>query len=179
MTKSTSSVRIRLLLALLLETNSLRKVHLKPPTSSISKLAVFSSPTSSQDTRIGHFNKLNPLDNDAKIFATILTSIVISQTPLMTLAINTFILAPIITVTNTFDSSKPRNIQFLDVISEARPEGVNRPDLLPQDKSQVFPVIDVANFLSKGQEKRAIAAINTLEKNTGFKLRLLCQRNGQ
>lgn len=57
-------------------------------------------------------------------------------------------------------------------IALARPEGVNRPDLLPKD---LVPVIDVANFLSRGQEKKAISSINELEKQTGYRLRLLCQ----
>jgi hypothetical protein len=58
--------------------------------------------------------------------------------------------------------------------AHARPEGVNRPDLLPSEKG--VALIDVANFLSKGQEKKAIASISELEKRTGLKLRVLCQR---
>lgn len=59
-------------------------------------------------------------------------------------------------------------------IVTARPEGVNRPDLLPKEVN--VPLIDVANFLSKGQEKKIIVSINDLQKTTGYKLRLLCQR---
>ena len=55
----------------------------------------------------------------------------------------------------------------------ARPEGVNRPELLP--KGPQTPLIDVGNFLAKGQEKRMVEKLNTLEKKTGFKLRVLCQ----
>jgi hypothetical protein len=55
----------------------------------------------------------------------------------------------------------------------ARPEGVNRPDLLPPIQTTV---IDTANFLTKGQEKKVVTAISDLEKKTGYKLRLLCQR---
>ena len=58
-------------------------------------------------------------------------------------------------------------------IAGARPAGVDRPDLLP--KEQNVPLIDVANFLSKGQEKKMIADINELQKLTGYKLRVLCQ----
>lgn len=54
----------------------------------------------------------------------------------------------------------------------AKPEGVFKPELLPKDFTTV---IDTANFLSKGQEKRLVAAIADLEKNTGFKVRVLCQ----
>ncbi len=57
-------------------------------------------------------------------------------------------------------------------VVNARPEGVNRPDLLPKTQTTV---IDVANFLAKGQEKRIIDKIGTLEKNTGIKFRILCQ----
>ena len=55
----------------------------------------------------------------------------------------------------------------------ARPEGVNRPELLP--KGPETPLIDVGNFLAKGQEKRVIEKLNELQKKTGFKLRVLCQ----
>jgi hypothetical protein len=55
----------------------------------------------------------------------------------------------------------------------ARPEGVNRPELLP--KGPVVPLIDTGNFLAKGQEKRIIEKLNALEQATGYKLRILCQ----
>ena len=58
-------------------------------------------------------------------------------------------------------------------IAGARPEGVNRPDLLPKEAN--VPLIDVANFLSKGQEKKVVADLADLEKRTGYKLRVLCQ----
>lgn len=57
-------------------------------------------------------------------------------------------------------------------IAHARPEGVNRPDLLPTEQTTV---IDVANYLSKGEEKKARVSIDELEKNTGYKLRVLLQ----
>ncbi|XP_008808238.1 thylakoid lumenal 15.0 kDa protein 2, chloroplastic isoform X2 [Phoenix dactylifera] len=50
--------------------------------------------------------------------------------------------------------------------------GVNKPELLPKEFS---PVIDVAGFLSAGQEKRLLQEIEDLEKDTGFKLRILAQ----
>uniref|UniRef100_A0A7N0UUJ8 TPM domain-containing protein n=1 Tax=Kalanchoe fedtschenkoi TaxID=63787 RepID=A0A7N0UUJ8_KALFE len=56
-------------------------------------------------------------------------------------------------------------------ISEAR-VGVNKPELLPKDFT---PVIDVAGFLSDGQEKRLAEEIANIEKYTGFKLRVLAQ----
>ncbi|XP_077220405.1 thylakoid lumen 15.0 kDa protein isoform X2 [Tasmannia lanceolata] len=50
--------------------------------------------------------------------------------------------------------------------------GVNKLELLPKEFS---PVIDVAGFLSAGQESRLIQEITNLEKDTGFKLRVLAQ----
>ncbi|KAJ9694394.1 hypothetical protein PVL29_010065 [Vitis rotundifolia] len=50
--------------------------------------------------------------------------------------------------------------------------GVNKPELLPKEFSSV---IDVAGFLSDGQEKRLAQEISNIEKDTGFKLRVLAQ----
>uniref|UniRef100_A0A5B7B8J9 TPM domain-containing protein n=1 Tax=Davidia involucrata TaxID=16924 RepID=A0A5B7B8J9_DAVIN len=50
--------------------------------------------------------------------------------------------------------------------------GVNKPELLPKEFSAV---IDVAGFLSDGQEKRLAQEIDSIEKDTGFKLRVLAQ----
>ncbi|KAK1283986.1 hypothetical protein QJS10_CPB21g00326 [Acorus calamus] len=56
--------------------------------------------------------------------------------------------------------------------------GVNKPELLPKEFS---PVLDVAGFLSSGQvepntmENRLIQQIVDLEKDTGYKLRILAQ----
>lgn len=58
-------------------------------------------------------------------------------------------------------------------VAHARPEGVNRPDLLPS--GPVSPLIDVGNFLTKGQEKKVVESLNRLEKTTGWRLRVLCQ----
>ncbi|XP_009588210.1 thylakoid lumenal 15.0 kDa protein 2, chloroplastic-like isoform X2 [Nicotiana tabacum] len=56
-------------------------------------------------------------------------------------------------------------------IAEAK-VGVNKPELLPKEFT---PVIDVAGFLSDGQEKRLAEEITDIEKVTGFKLRVLAQ----
>ncbi|KAJ8754047.1 hypothetical protein K2173_001945 [Erythroxylum novogranatense] len=50
--------------------------------------------------------------------------------------------------------------------------GVNKPELLPKEFATV---IDVAGFLSDGQEKRLAQEIADIEKDTGFKLRVLAQ----
>ncbi|XP_057832983.2 thylakoid lumenal 15.0 kDa protein 2, chloroplastic isoform X4 [Cryptomeria japonica] len=51
-------------------------------------------------------------------------------------------------------------------------EGVNKPEMLPKEFT---PLIDVAGYLSPSQESRMIEAIYNLEKDTGFKLRVLAQ----
>lgn len=56
-------------------------------------------------------------------------------------------------------------------IAEAK-VGVNKPELLPKEFS---PVIDVAGFLSDGQENRLAQEIADIENVTGFKLRVLAQ----
>mmetsp|Transcript_35502 Transcript_35502/g.68059 ORF Transcript_35502/g.68059 Transcript_35502/m.68059 type:complete len:229 (+) Transcript_35502:75-761(+) len=54
----------------------------------------------------------------------------------------------------------------------ARLEGVSKPDLLPAEYTNV---IDVAGFLTPGEEERINAKIAQLEADTGFKLRVLAQ----
>ncbi|KAK9153916.1 hypothetical protein Sjap_001396 [Stephania japonica] len=56
-------------------------------------------------------------------------------------------------------------------IAEAK-VGVNKPELLPKEFATV---IDVAGFLSDGQERRITKEIADLEKDTGYKLRVLAQ----
>ncbi|CAK9191259.1 unnamed protein product [Sphagnum troendelagicum] len=53
-----------------------------------------------------------------------------------------------------------------------RLEGANNPELLPKEYTTV---IDVAGFLSQGQESRIKEAVARLEEDTGFKLRVLAQ----
>ncbi|XP_022962683.1 thylakoid lumenal 15.0 kDa protein 2, chloroplastic-like [Cucurbita moschata] len=50
--------------------------------------------------------------------------------------------------------------------------GVNKPELLPKEFTSV---IDVAGFLSDGQEIRLKQEIADIEKDTGYKLRVLAQ----
>ncbi|CAB9526653.1 15.0 kDa protein [Seminavis robusta] len=58
--------------------------------------------------------------------------------------------------------------------ASARLEAVNRPDLLPSDKN--LNVIQVEKFLTSGQAKRLDTLLANLEKETGFRVRVLCQR---
>lgn len=54
----------------------------------------------------------------------------------------------------------------------ARLEGVNKPELLPKEFTTV---IDVAGFLTEGEEKRIKKEIQGLERDKGVKLRVLAQ----
>jgi len=54
----------------------------------------------------------------------------------------------------------------------ARPEGVNKPELLPSYQTNV---IDLQRFLTSGQVKAMDKQLESLEKATGIKLRVLCQ----
>mmetsp|Transcript_20011 Transcript_20011/g.62915 ORF Transcript_20011/g.62915 Transcript_20011/m.62915 type:complete len:217 (+) Transcript_20011:66-716(+) len=61
----------------------------------------------------------------------------------------------------------------------ARPEGVNKPELLPSRRpdGSTPKVIDAGvGFLTKGEMKRLETLIADLEKETGYKVRVLCQR---
>lgn len=55
----------------------------------------------------------------------------------------------------------------------ARLEAVNRPDLLPAE--QGLNVIQTEKFLTAGQAKRLDKMMAALERDTGFRLRVLCQ----
>eukprot|EP00467_Chlorarachnion_reptans_P006155 CAMPEP_0114518422 /NCGR_PEP_ID=MMETSP0109-20121206/18438_1 /TAXON_ID=29199 /ORGANISM="Chlorarachnion reptans, Strain CCCM449" /LENGTH=270 /DNA_ID=CAMNT_0001699047 /DNA_START=103 /DNA_END=916 /DNA_ORIENTATION=+ len=55
-----------------------------------------------------------------------------------------------------------------------RRDPVNRPDLLPKS-GEMTRLIDVTGMLSKSQEKLVNEMLVTLEKDTGLKLRVLCQ----
>jgi hypothetical protein len=57
--------------------------------------------------------------------------------------------------------------------SNARLDPVNNPSLLPSAPGEV--VIQTEKFLTSGQVKRMSDLINSLEKDTGFRLRVLCQ----
>lgn len=58
-------------------------------------------------------------------------------------------------------------------VHAGRPEGVNRPDLLPKEFTTV---LDYENFLARGEEERLCDKLADLEKRTGFKIRVLTQR---
>lgn len=60
----------------------------------------------------------------------------------------------------------------VDMAEAKRLEGVNKPELLPKEFTTV---IDVAGFLSSGQVDRIKNAVESLEQDTGYKLRVLAQ----
>ena len=57
--------------------------------------------------------------------------------------------------------------------ASARLEAVDRPDLLPTEKG--LNVIQTEKFLTSGQAKRMDTLLANLEKDTGFRVRVLCQ----
>lgn len=58
--------------------------------------------------------------------------------------------------------------------ASARLEAVNRPDLLPSEKG--LNVIQVEKYLTSGQAKRMNDLLTNLERDTGFRVRVLTQR---
>ena len=57
--------------------------------------------------------------------------------------------------------------------AQARLESVNRPDLLPKEPG--LNVIQTEKFLTSGQAKRLNDLLVALERDTGFRVRVLCQ----
>jgi hypothetical protein len=57
--------------------------------------------------------------------------------------------------------------------ASARLESVNRPELLPKETD--LKVIQVEKFLTTGQAKRMNELLTALERDTGFRVRVLCQ----
>jgi len=55
----------------------------------------------------------------------------------------------------------------------ARLDGVNNPQLLPP--GEPVPVLDVAGYLTKSEVSKLTAEVNNLQKDTGWKLRVLAQ----
>ena len=68
---------------------------------------------------------------------------------------------------------------IVPAVASARPEGVNKPELLPPKRldGSTPKVIDVGvNYLTKGQMKRLEQLIADLEKSAGWKVRVLAQQ---
>ncbi|CAM9586500.1 unnamed protein product [Pylaiella littoralis] len=67
----------------------------------------------------------------------------------------------------------PSVVAVAPLEAQARKAGVDRPDLLPKEQTNV---IDLVSMLTKGQAKRINKQLEDLEKATGYRLRLLCQK---
>ncbi|KAK3000562.1 hypothetical protein RJ639_020962 [Escallonia herrerae] len=80
--------------------------------------------------------------------------------------------ASVIMPTSATEDCKENNPNFVGGGFAEAKVGVNKPDLLPKEFTTV---INVAGFLSDGQEKRLAQKIAAIEKDTGFKLRVLAQ----
>ena len=57
--------------------------------------------------------------------------------------------------------------------ASARLEAVNRPDLLPKETG--LNVIQTEKFLTSGQAKRLNELLSAVERDTGYRVRVLCQ----
>jgi len=56
-----------------------------------------------------------------------------------------------------------------------RPEGVNKPELLPKTDGDITPIIDVAKILTSGQKRQIEKQISELQEAKKIRLRVLCQ----
>lgn len=61
----------------------------------------------------------------------------------------------------------------LDLCPPSNPLQHHHQDLLPKEQTNV---IDLERFLTSGQRKRIDQQLGQLQKDTGVKVRLLCQR---
>ena len=64
-------------------------------------------------------------------------------------------------------------VMAMPEMASARLDPVNRPDLLPSEPGK--NVIQIEKFLTSGQVRRMDELLSNLEKDTGFRLRVLCQ----
>lgn len=83
----------------------------------------------------------------------------VSRREMITLTVSSALMAPTV-----LGSSAP---------ALAKPEGVNKPELLPKEPG--LNVIQVEKFLTSGQAKRMDQLLTNLERDTGYRVRVLCQ----
>ena len=82
-------------------------------------------------------------------------------------------LAPLPPSTRRVFLSTPLFLPFVPLVTNARPEPVNRPDLLPPTPDQ--PIIVQDPRITKGQTKRLSTLIKAVEEKSGVRIRILTQ----
>ena len=75
------------------------------------------------------------------------------------------------------DLPQGRSVPFGTREKARGPEGVNRPDLLPDGPK--VNIIDLEKMLAPSQSKKIDKLLANLERDTGYKFRVLCQRYPQ
>lgn len=100
----------------------------------------------------------NNIEDDENNNNNVVLSNIVSRRNLLSSVVATTVLSTLLIV--------PTEVQ-------ARLESINNPKLLPNESG--LNVIQIEKFLTSGQEKRLNTLLINLEKDTGYRVRVLCQ----